>query len=74
MQKPGQPAPLALPLPVEIHEMQRARRPQHAAQLVQCLLLIARRQVVEHERREDAIEAGVRVGKLVGKTLLELDP
>lgn len=57
----------------EVEEMQAAARLQHSPDRAQRTFFLAAFEVVEHERREHAIERRVRIVQRVGEAALEGD-
>src|SRR5205823_12148570 len=57
----------------EVEHVKLAAGFDHAPNRTQGLPFFVRREVVEHERREHAIEPRLGIRKLVSKSLIELD-
>ena len=56
---------------VEVEQVQAPARDEHPVHLAQRRVLLVLRQVVEHERRQDPVDAAVGVGEPVGVPLVE---
>ena len=57
----------------KIEKMQRPVRLEDATNLVERRLFLRRRQVVEHQRRENEIEGRLGVRQLIREAAIELD-
>jgi hypothetical protein len=63
----------AILCPLEIEHVKRTPGLQDTAGCTQCLAFFCTRQVIEHERREDAVEVGLGARKSISECLVELD-